>query len=90
MNSSDQLTPSWIDQKDFPNQKEFIAQFKFPFLSYDNPVEFTDGNFGFSVIKDCENGYASLIRIFSPKDNLQAKKEVLPLIATATDLSQLG
>jgi len=64
--------------------QEFINQFKFPISGYQNPIEYIDGNLGFSVLKEYGNGYASLLAIFiSKKDLVSGHEKCFPLTITA-------
>lgn len=66
------------------SQEEFLALFKLPYLEYENPVIFIDGNFGFSAVKSYPNGYGSLLRILIAKKDLDASKVSLPITISTT------
>ncbi len=69
--------------KDKLNYREFIERFNFPVLGYNHPVEFIDENFGFSVLKEYGDGYASLLSIFISKKDLEKNNDLFPLTITA-------
>ena len=66
------------------NSTDFLKLFQFPCLGYENPVVFTDGNYGFSVLKSYPNDYGSLLRVFIRKDALQKLDCPLPVTIEVT------
>ena len=58
---------------------DFLNLFQLPYLGYENPVVFTDGNYGFSAVKSYPSDYGSLMRIFIRKESLGKSEQPLPV-----------
>jgi hypothetical protein len=61
------------------SKSQFKTLFELPFGDFDEPVEFSDDSFGFSVIKNYKNNYqyASLFKVYINKRELENKDNLL-------------
>jgi hypothetical protein len=63
---------------------KFKEKFELPRDGFSQPIEFIDGNIGFSTTKQYSNGYASLFRIFIPKERTGTIQDLQPIWANVS------
>lgn len=64
--------------------QKFKNKFNLPFSDFLAPVDFIDGNFGFSTLKKYSNGYVSLFKVFISKEELEKSNLLKPIYISAS------
>lgn len=64
--------------------QEFKNKFNLPSGDFLAPIDFIDGNFGFSTLKKYPNNYVSLFKIFISKEELEKNNLLKPIYISAS------
>ncbi len=66
------------------NKISFRNKFKLPFSSFHEPIDYIDGTFGFSTMKEHSGDYASLFKITIPKTELDHTEPLKQIYASVS------